>query len=307
MNHFIVDGYGLAFRSFYAFNNLSTKAGVPSGCVYGFISTMRSLRKKYPGNHVTIAWDNEARRKKSVFADYKANRPKTMINDQIMDLKKIFSFVNVTQAEMPEEEADDVIASLAKNYSEEGLVSIYSSDKDMLQLVRDGKVIVIRPKTGGIPDEIYDEEAVKREFGIPARDFACYQAFRGDPSDNIPGVARVPSKVIIEVIGKCRSYGMDNFPAAIYLSDALTTLTEFQKKSFLAHQAQSDINYDLVRLRDDLKYEAVDGIPDPIMVGSVMDRYEIRSMSPDTFVDMFSDTSAFSMRRSPQIENVSLF
>jgi DNA polymerase-1 len=300
LNHLIIDGFGLAFRSFFAFNTLMTKTGVQSGCVYGFLCGLRSLKKKHPAFHVTIAWDNDAKRKKAVFPDYKALRPKHAITEQILDLKTLFTAVNVTQAEVPGEEADDVVATLARRYSSEGLVYIHSSDKDLLQLVRDGKIIMIRPKTGGIPDKFYDEEAVRQEFGVGPQDLACYLAFRGDTVDNVPGVARVPSKIIASMVNQYKS------PEAIYGSGHINNLTAFQKSSFLSHESQSKVNYSIVNLRDDLSCEMTEGAPEVGKLETILSKYEIQSISAGSLIALFDD-KAFLERNSPAIENYSLF
>jgi DNA polymerase-1 len=296
-----VDGFGLAFRSFFAFNNLTTKTGVPSGCVYGFMCSMRSLKKKYPAFHFTVAWDNEAVRKKEAFPEYKALRPKHSISEHIADLKRMLSAMDVTQAEAPFEEADDVIASLARKYSSEGTVYIYSSDKDLLQLVTDGKIIMIRPRNGGLPDRFYDEEAVKKEFGVGPQDLACFLAFRGDSVDNIPGVPRVPSKIIASLVNQYKS------PEAIYESGSINSLTDFQRSSFLSHREQSKINYGITRLREDIGCEMTEGAPNGEMVGEVLSKYEIKSMSPDSLIALFDANNSFNERNSPVIENYSLF
>ena len=303
MNHFIVDGFGLAFHSFFAFNTLVTKTGLQSGCVYGFLTRLRSLKKKYPAFHFTVAWDNEATRKKAAFPEYKAQRPKhDNIMEQITDLKTILSAVDVSQAEVPSEEADDVMASHAMKYQSEGLVYIYSSDKDMLQLVRDGKIIVIRPQTGGFPDQFYDEEAVKKKFGVAPQDLACYLAFRGDTVDNIPGVARVPSKIIASLVDQYK------MPDALYMSGAINSLTDFQRTSFLSHESQSKVNIGLTKLREDLGCEMTEGAPDGEKLGAVLMKYEIKSMSPDSLITLFdSSKTAFLERNSPAIQNYSLF
>lgn len=300
MNHLIVDGFGLVFKSFYAFNSLMTSTGIQSGCVYGFLCGMRSLKKKYPAFHITVAWDNEAKRKKEIFPEYKAFRPQHSVSDYITDLKKILKAVNVTQAEVPGEEADDVIASLVHQYSSEGLVYVYSADKDMLQLVRDGKVIVIRPKTGGQPDQFYDEEAVRQEFGVAPRDLACFLAFRGDKVDNIPGVARVPSKIISNLVNQYKS------PEAVYNSGSINALTEFQKTSFYRHKEQSKVNYTIVHLRENLSCEMTEGAPNSSEVDIVLSKYEIRSMTVNSLIAAFEDKE-FMERNAPAIENYSLF
>jgi len=262
---------------------------------------MRALKKRFPDFYLVIAWDLEAKRKKEAFPEYKANRPGFRIDDPVLDLKKVFSSVRVAQAEMPGEEADDVMASLASTYSKEGLVYIYSSDKDMLQLVEDGKVVVIKPKSGPNPEKIYDEERVKSDFGIYPKNFACYLSFRGDTSDNIPGVPRAQSKIIASLAEK---YGE---PRKVYGSLSNEKFTEYQRKNIKEHEQQVYLNYELVKLREDLNIAVSEGSPNPELLGFILDKYEIRSIKPDSYIDVFEKESSFLSRNAPAFENFSLF
>ena len=114
MDHIIIDGFGLVFRSHFAFSSLQTGTGLYSGCIYGFLVSARTIKRRFPHCHVTIAWDNDPVRRKKVYASYKANRPRLGIYEQINDLKEIFSNLNVSQSDYMGEEADDVIASLVR-------------------------------------------------------------------------------------------------------------------------------------------------------------------------------------------------
>lgn len=303
MNRIIIDGFNLAFRAHYAFQSLSTTSGMLSGCIYGFLTGMRGLKKKYPSFHVMVAWDNEATRKKAVYADYKATRDHFDIGSHIVDLKEILSCFNVTQAEMNGEEADDVIASLVSKYSCEGSkIYIYSSDKDLLQLVKNGRVIAIKPKTGGRPEKIYDEEAVFDDYGVYPSEMACYLSLRGDTSDNIPGVPRVPSKVLASLSHRYCD------PNVVYRSLSEEELTDFQRKSLLDSEQQIYLNYSIIKLVEDLGITETKGGPDPDKMMEYLNKYEIKSLSPETYVKAFESESSFNERFSPAaIQNISLF
>lgn len=298
--HLIIDGYNLAFRSHFAHSTLCNSSGLASGGVYGFLVSLRALKNKYPHCHVTIAWDSDSTRRKQVFADYKANRPKFILGEQISDLISLFYGVNVAQAKYVGEEADDVIASLTLKNKDTGLVYIYTSDKDLLQLVEDGKVILIRPKTASGPERIYDEEAVKNEFGVLPKDLACYMSFRGDAVDNVPGVARLPSSVISSLSSKYKN------PWAVYEHLTEEKLTDFQRTSIVGFQQQVYVNYGLVSLRDDLDLELSQGIDNPDVVGKVLDKYEIKSINPESYIKSFIDRPS-NMKTSPALECYSLF
>jgi DNA polymerase-1 len=301
MDHLIIDGYNVAYQSHFAFQNFQTNTGVLSGSVYGFLVGVRSVKTRFPYCHVTIAWDNEATRRKAIFAGYKADRSSSGIGVQIADLKGFFRHMNVSQTEYPGEEADDVIATLTKKYKEEGQVIVYSADKDMLQLVEDGKVTMIRPKSGNRLERVFDEEEVKKEYGVGPKDLHAYFCFRGDKVDSIPGVPRLKSSRIAYLVNKYKN-NME-----IYANLKEEKLTNFERVSLSLFESQIQINQELVRLRDDLELIMVHGIPDAESLQLYLDKYEIRSINPHTYLGAFKDSSSFNTRKAPALVEYSLF
>jgi len=294
MDHIIIDGFGLVFRSHFAFSNLMTQNGIYSGSVYGFLVSARAIKKRFPHCHVTIAWDNEPVRRKKVFASYKGDRPRIGVYEQINDLKEIFSNLNVSQTEYIGEEADDVIASLVKFY-DDGQVFIYSADKDMFQLVKDGRVIVIRPKRGKYEEKYFDEEAVRELFKVGSENFVCFQCFRGDKVDSVPGVPRIPSNIIASLSEKYKS------PQSIYEHLDKEKLTEFQRTSLIACKDQVLLNYQLVNLRDDLNLEIMVGEPNALALVPLLNKYEINSIKAQSYVEIFIDEPSFTTRKAPAL------
>jgi DNA polymerase-1 len=300
MDNLIVDGFGIVYRSHYAFNNLLTGTGLCSGSVYGFLISMRTIKNKYPHCHLTIAWDRDATRRKEAFGAYKSNRTSINLFEQILDLKKIFSHLNVSQAEFEGEEADDVIASLTRKYVE-SQVYIYSSDKDMFQLVKDGSVIAIRPKRGKTPERFYDEEKVKEEFSVCPQNFACFQCLRGDSVDCIPGVPRIKSSLLAYLAEKYKD------PTTIYEHLDEEKLTSYQRKALTEFQEQAMVNMQLVKLRTDLSLDVITGTPNADALVPFLDKYEIRSIDPNAYARVFADVPSFNARKAPGFESYSLF
>lgn len=300
MNRFIVDGFNLVYRSYYAFMQLSTSTGTNSGGLYGFFTTLKTLKKKYPDFKFFVVWDNEAKKKKEIFSAYKANRVSNRVDVlPIESLKQALSCLDVAQVECPDEEADDVIASLVQ-YND-GKDYIYSSDKDLLQLVKDGHIIVISPKVGSIPEKIYDEEAVKTKWSVTPENLACFFALRGDNSDNIPGVCRVPSKILAILAMKY------NHPLKIYSHLEEEVLTDYQRKSILEARDQVFINYSLILLKKDLNCVITSGKSDELKLAEILKKYEIKAFSAQTIVELFDSNTAFLVRNSPCLKTVSFF
>jgi len=259
------------------------------------------LKKRFPEMPFTFVWDNEATRKKVLFAEYKAQRSSVGIHSQISDLKDLLKGFAVRQAECPGEEADDVLATLARQYETEGTVYIYSSDKDLLQLVKDGKVIVVRPKVGQREEQFFDEAAVKQEFGVSPQNLSCYLTLRGDQVDNVPGLPRVKSSFIAELSEK---YGL---PRNVYAHLSEETLTDFQVQAFREFEQQSNLNWQIVQLVDDLPLVLSEGQTDSEHVQKFLDRYEIRKLSSSALTDLFGKESSFNSRVTQGITMPSLF
>lgn len=302
MNHLIIDGFNLAFRAHYAFINLENNKGLLTGCVYGFLTMLRSIKNRYQDCHVTITWDTASTRRKSIDPTYKANRPKFELSEQIQDLKNMVCYLNISQAEYIGEESDDVIASLTRKYTERGdKVFILTSDKDLLQLVRDGKVYVIRPKKGSVPEKIFDEEAVKTEFGVSPKDLESLLCFKGDTVDNIPGVPRVKTSCLINLIEKYKT------PQSVYDHLHEETLTDFQRQSIKSSESRVFMNINLVRLRDDLDIKVKEGQANVDAISQYLNKYEIKSIDPHGYVNSFLDVACFRNRTAPAIKSYSIF
>lgn len=290
MNHLIVDGFSLAYSSQFAFSDARTSSGTPSGCVYGFLNRLSPWKKRFQNFHVTVAWDSGSTRKKEAFGEYKSERPKSFFGDQITDLKAALQCLNVTQASCPGEEADDVIAALVKTYEKEGQTYIFTSDKDLTQLVVDGRVIMIRPSSGANSEIFFDEAAVKEKMGVYPKDVACFLAFRGDTIDSIPGLSRVRSTIISRIVEKYRT------PENVYANLKDEKLTDFERKSFEDFEQQAKINITLTSLAPDLSLSVVKGSSDSNKLASYLDKYEIKRIASESYTKVFNDDSSFHIR-----------
>jgi len=288
MNHFIIDALNLAYRAHNANFELKTAKGMFTGMFYGFVRTIFSLKKRYRGYKFEVVWDRNPQHKKDLYPEYKAGRVSLtkLVNNQIPDIEEFLKNVGVDQFYMEGQEADDVIASLVERYSSEsGTTIIYSNDKDLLQLVKTGSVVVYKPKVAANPEKFYDEEAVKEQFGVPTTKLACYRSFDGDVSDNIPGISRVPRKIIAGLVNE---YGdIDK----IYEILPNEKLTEFQRNSFMGSKDRILKNLKLMELNRHLdSIKCVKGVFGKSKLVEMFSKYEIKSIKPDNLVDIFSSS-----------------
>ncbi len=190
---YLVDGTNNLFRAFYAIRGLSSSAGLPTNAVYGFTTMLRKLLREHAPRYLGVAFDlGEPTFRHKAYAEYKAHRPETpeSLVVQIPYVKRVCSVLRVPVLELAGYEADDLIGTLADRGQRAGFqVVIVATDKDLLQLVRDG-ILVYNP----VKDEFLDGEGVERVFGVRPGQVRDVLALWGDDSDNIPGVPGIGEK-----------------------------------------------------------------------------------------------------------------
>ena len=211
----LVDGHSLAFRSFYAFSKggeggLSTKEGIPTSVTYGFLKALLDNCKGLTPQGVVIAFDTaEPTFRHEADGAYKAHRdvaPEHFFQD-LGNLQGILeTALDIPLCMAPGYEADDVLGTLANRAANQGWrVRILSGDRDLFQLVDDGRDIAVLYMGGGPyakssgPVEMR-REGVIAKLGVTPEEVVDLKALTGDSSDNIPGVKGVGPKTAITLL-----------------------------------------------------------------------------------------------------------
>ena len=144
---FLIDGSSYLYRAFHAMPPLTTSTGLPTGAVKGVTNMLRNLRNENPNSHYLAIFDAKGKNfRHSIYKDYKANRPPMPpeLREQLAPLKSICNAMGMPVVEIPDVEADDVIATLAVMGAKKGIPMIISSlDKDLMQLVEDPLVKMV--------------------------------------------------------------------------------------------------------------------------------------------------------------------
>src|SRR5512144_1385693 len=189
---YLVDGSGYIFRAFHALPPLTRPSdGLPVGAVHGFCAMLWKLlqdsRRSSGPTHLAVIFDYSAKTFRSdLFDGYKANRPEPPgdLIPQFPLVRDAVRAFNVACIEMEGYEADDLIATYAREATEVGAdVTIVSSDKDLMQIVQPGVIMYDTMKNKRI-----EEAEVIERFGVPPSKVVEVQALIGDSSDNVPGV-----------------------------------------------------------------------------------------------------------------------
>ncbi|WP_425549249.1 DNA polymerase I [Allokutzneria multivorans] len=202
----------MAYRAFYALpkENFQTGTGQTTNAVYGFTSMLINLLRDEAPDHIAVAFDvSRVTFRTEQFPEYKATRSATPdeFRGQVGLIKDVLAVLGVTTLEKEGFEADDLIATLATQATEQGLaVAICTGDRDALQLVNDS-ITVLYPVKGVSELARYTPQAVLDKYGVRPDQYADFAALRGDPSDNLPKIPGVGEKTITKWITEFGSLG----------------------------------------------------------------------------------------------------
>lgn len=188
----------MAFRAFYALpvENFSTSAGQPTNAIYGFASMLINLIRDEKPTHIATAFDVSRKTFRSEkFPEYKANRAATPeeFRSQVSYINELLDAFEIPHFELEGYEADDVIATFVKKFSNQAEIYICTGDRDSFQLVSD-RVTVLYPKKGVTELARMTPDAVLEKYGLTPKQYPDFAALRGDPSDNLPSIPGVGEK-----------------------------------------------------------------------------------------------------------------
>lgn len=207
----IIDGYSLLFRAFFATQYFSTSDGRPTNALFGFSNMVLSLLEKERPYGLVVVFDAPGKTfRDALYPEYKGHRQETdpALKDQLPKARDLCAALGLDFVEVVGFEADDLAGTLARRAGEQGLHAlIVTGDKDQLQLVDDNTTV--RMTKRGLSDvEDYTPANFHEHFPFPPSLIPDYKALRGDPSDNIPGVAGVGDKTasaLLEQFGPVES------------------------------------------------------------------------------------------------------
>ncbi len=201
---YLIDGSGYLFRAYHALPPLTRKSdGLPTGAVSGYCNMLWKLledMKSDAPTHLAVIFDaSEKTFRNEIYKEYKAHRPPAPedLVPQFPLVRDATRAFGVSCVEMKGFEADDLIATYARLGREAGAkVTIVSSDKDLMQLVVDGKVELLDT----MKNKRIASAEVLEKFGVGPDKVVQVQALAGDSTDNIPGVRGIGIKTAAELI-----------------------------------------------------------------------------------------------------------
>ncbi len=209
-DHFyLIDGSGYIFRAYYALPPLTRKSdGLPTGAVSGFCSMLfklledsKSKENLQKPTHFAVIFDSARKTfRNEIYTEYKANRSEAPedLAPQFEYIRKSVVAFNLPSVDLPNYEADDLIATYAEQILAKGAkVTIVSSDKDLMQLYKKD-VRLFDP----MKNKFITPEDIINKFGVEPKKIIDVQSLAGDSSDNVPGVPGIGVKTAAELINK---------------------------------------------------------------------------------------------------------
>ena len=241
----LIDGGGYICRAFHALPPLYRPDGVPVNAVYGLTTMlMRLLKEKTPADYMAMIFDTACRTfRHNLYNAYKTHRPPLpeALVPQFALIRECLQAFNIAIVEQAGYEADDLIATYARQAVAQGAnVTIFSTDKDLMQLVRHGIVLWDPLKKCAI-----GQDQVRKKFGVDPCQVADVQALAGDPTDNVPGVPGIGVKIAANLI-TC-------FGDLETLLSRAGEITQVRiRRILLDHAERARLYRELVQLKDDV-------------------------------------------------------
>ena len=220
----LLDSHAIIHRAYHALPDFASSKGIPTGALYGLSTMLMGIIEKFNPDYIAACYDLPTPTyRHEAYEAYKAGRKKAdpALVVQLQSSRDLFTAFNIPMYDKPGFEADDMLGTiveqvlknkaLCETADEKGNITthecgddmnvmIASGDMDTLQLVSGDKVKVFTLKKGIKDTFIYNEQGVRDRFGFGPELLPDYKGLRGDPSDNIIGIAGIGEKTATTLI-----------------------------------------------------------------------------------------------------------
>ena len=264
MKLLILDGNSVINRAFFGVKPLTTREGLYTHAIYGFLNILERMEKEEQPEAICVAFDLHGPTFRHLKYDgYKANRhgmPEELAM-QMPVMKDVLRAMNIPIYECQGWEADDVIGTVGKICSNNGWECvIVTGDRDSLQLIDENvhvKLVISKP--GQTTATLYTEEKFREEYGFEPKKLIDLKALMGDSSDNIPGVAGVGPKTAKDLLAKFGSLD------GVYENIEDVSIRPKLREKLVGDKENAYLSYDLATIRPEapIDFEPRDAIIQP--------------------------------------------
>ena len=283
----ILDGNSLVNRAFYGVRALTTREGIPTNAIFGFLTTLEKLCAEEKPDALCVAFDLHAPTFRHLqYEGYKATRHgmPDELAQQMPLLKEILSAMRIPLYSLEGWEADDILGTVSVRCAAAGWrCVVVTGDRDSLQLVSPTTTVKLAATKGSTD---YTPAVFEQEYGFPPQRLVDLKALMGDSSDNIPGVPGVGQKTAMELLHTYAS-----------LDEVYAHLDEIKpawSKKLAAGTDSARMSYDLATIRTDapLDFAPEDALVQPwdkpalyqlllrLELIRLIDRYHLREQAP---------------------------
>lgn len=246
---YLIDGHAQIFRAYYApfAQTLTSPDGEPTKATYIFTQMLLNILKNKRPDYLAVALDfgDESTERKQFYPEYKANRDRAPedFGPQVERITKILDEMRVPQFVVKGQEADDIIATIARRLADEDIeLRVASKDKDLHQILTE-KVKLWDP----VKDEVIDPVTLEEKHGFTPDMAVDLQTLTGDSTDNVPGIPGVGPK---KALGLLKKYG-----TVEAILEHVDELTPKMRENFIEHRDVLDISRRLVTLNPDVELD----------------------------------------------------
>jgi len=249
-----IDGNSLLNRAYYGIRPLSTREGVPTNAVYGFITMLQRLQNEYSPDAICVCFDvKQPTFRHKRYDQYKATRKPADENltVQFPLVKDILAAMNIPYYELVGYEADDLLGTIAKKCIESGNdCLIATGDRDAWQLVGDGVTVLhIHSRLQQSGTDYVNTAYIQNKYGLSPQALIDLKALMGDNSDNIPGVPGLGEKTALPLIQSAQTLD------ALYADLDTHVPRQSVRDKLSAHRDLAFLSRDLVTIDIDVPLE----------------------------------------------------
>lgn len=223
MKLMVIDGNSILNRAYYGIRPLTTRDGLYTHAIFGFLTTLLRLEGEEAPDALCVTFDVHAPTFRHQASEaYKATR-KPMPEElrmQVPVLKEVLDALRIPRYELEGWEADDLIGTISRRCEAEGWdCVVVTGDKDSLQLITDRTMVkLVSTRMGQTTTKDMTETAFREQYGFAPIHMIDLKALMGDSSDNIPGVPGIGEKTAMALIQQYES--IDNLYARMPDIDA---------------------------------------------------------------------------------------
>lgn len=249
---YVVDVFGLVFQVFHAIPPMTSPAGQPTNAVFGFTRDLLTILKNKQPTYLVCAMDSPGKGvRDDIYPEYKAHREEMPeeLRPQIAVVKQVIEAFGIPAIGHEGWEADDVLATLAKQGRERGLeVVLVTTDKDARQLLTPPQHTPPTRMYNVRKDAYFDAEGLLADWGVRPDQVVDFQSLVGDAVDNVPGVPQIGPKTATNLLTQ-----FGTLDEVLRRADEVTA--KKVRENLKTYSEKALLSRDLVRLRDDLQLD----------------------------------------------------